>query len=153
MPDTVELDQSAPGVPVGQRSIDVLGNDLDPLGLGLSVVAVEGAERGEVVVADDASDVLYTPEAGLEGSDSFVYTLEDGAGRRAQGTVTVSVDLIAGDEPDCVDGGRVDGCVILTELDGHGLGRLPPGTLVALLAVLLGRGRHRLAGALRGARS
>ena len=141
--DTVTLVQEAPEAPVPETPIDVLGNDLDPLGQGLSVIAVEQAARGEVRIADDGSGVLYTPEPGFDGDDAFGYTLEDAAGRRDGTIVSVSVELAEGDDPACADGGRVDGCTILTELDGHGLGALRGVSLLALLAVLIGRAGRR----------
>lgn len=70
-------------------TIDVLGNDSDPDGNALTIVAVGAAAHGAVAIAGNA--LRYTPAAGYTGSDSFSYTIDDGAGGRATAMVRVTV--------------------------------------------------------------
>ncbi|MGH9281311.1 MAG: Ig-like domain-containing protein, partial [Acidimicrobiales bacterium] len=85
------------GTPVG---IPVLANDTDPNGDRLSISAFDTASgHGGTVAGDDngtpadPSDdrLVYTPPAGFKGTDTFAYTLADGRGGTAVGTVTVEV--------------------------------------------------------------
>lgn len=69
--------------------IDVLANDSDPVGAGLSVASVTAAGHGEVRIADN--QVVYTPHAGYSGSDSFSYTAQDGGGAESTAAVAVKV--------------------------------------------------------------
>ncbi len=78
-------------------AIDVLRNDRDPDDDSLTVVAVEDGENGSVAIGP-AGGVVYTPEADFSGRDSFTYTLGDGNGGTATGTVNVLVKPI-GDPP------------------------------------------------------
>jgi CSLREA domain-containing protein len=71
----------------------LLGNDSDNDGdaLVISDVRSNSARGGRVMLAGD--HVVYTPPAGFSGVDSLIYTLSDGAGGTANGTVTVTVGL------------------------------------------------------------
>jgi hypothetical protein len=79
----------------------VLGNDIDVDGAGISVnnvngVPVDGLDRvtalgGTVTVQTDGSFV-YTPPAGVSGSDSFTYDAI-GAGGLVSNQVTVTLDV------------------------------------------------------------
>lgn len=77
--------------------INVLGNDSDPDGDLLSVLAVGNAAHGSVVINQNGT-LTYTPAANYNGSDSFTYTLSDGQGGTATGTVSVTV-LPVNDNP------------------------------------------------------
>lgn len=70
-------------------TINVLANDADPDGNPLALTAVGAAAHGTVVIAGNA--ILYMPAAGYVGSDSFVYTVSDGAGGSSTAKVTMSV--------------------------------------------------------------
>lgn len=72
--------------------IDVLANDTDPDGDALSIDAVTQPQNGrtEIVGAGDA--VRYIPNTGFVGDDAFSYTVSDGKGGSAQGTVSVTVE-------------------------------------------------------------
>lgn len=70
-------------------TIDVLGNDGDPDGNALAIVAVGAAAHGAVSIAGNA--LHYTPAAGYTGSDAFSYTVADGAGGQASAMVRVTV--------------------------------------------------------------
>jgi hypothetical protein len=69
----------------------LLGNDTDIEGDLLSISHVDGnsARGGRAML--DGSSVVYTPPAHFSGVDSLIYTLSDGNGGTASGTVTVTV--------------------------------------------------------------
>lgn len=74
---------------------NVLNNDLDPDGddLSVSTSLVSNAANGTVVMAADGS-FTYTPDADFNGTDSFVYLLDDGEGGTSSATVTVTVTAV-----------------------------------------------------------
>ncbi len=80
---------SASTVSPNPVTITLLANDTDANGDTLSVTANTAPANGTVTRAGGSS--TYTPAAGFSGSDSFGYTLSDGNGGTATGTVTVSV--------------------------------------------------------------
>jgi hypothetical protein len=70
-------------------TIDVLANDSDPdPGTTLTVQSVTQPSNGTAEIV--AGGVKYTPNANFNGSDSFSYTISDGA-LTASATVTVNV--------------------------------------------------------------
>lgn len=71
-------------------TIDVLANDSDLDGDTIYIKEVTSASHGSVLLADN-QEVKYTPESGYAGLDTFDYTIVDGYGGSATGTVTVSV--------------------------------------------------------------
>jgi hypothetical protein len=74
------------------RTIPVLGNDVDPDGDTLSLVAVGPAQQGTAAGQADGT-VQYLPphpDLGFIGTDTFTYTASDGY-LRATATVVVSV--------------------------------------------------------------
>ncbi|UWR25823.1 cadherin-like domain-containing protein [Sulfitobacter sp. S223] len=68
---------------------DLLENDSDPDGSTLSIVEFGPAQSGSLTDNGDGT-LTYTPNAGFAGSDSFDYTVSDGA---LQTTATVSVTV------------------------------------------------------------
>ena len=72
-----------------QTVIDVLANDSDPVGGGLSISAISAASNGNVVINGD--QISYTPNAGFNGNDSFSYTVADVNGGESTATVSVKV--------------------------------------------------------------
>jgi Bacterial Ig domain/HD domain len=82
-PQDTLLASSAPGV---------LANDGDPDGDPITVQTspVVSPTNGAVAIASDGS-FTYTPASGFAGSDSFTYRIDDGTGRSADGTVTITV--------------------------------------------------------------
>jgi hypothetical protein len=79
-------------------NFSVAGNDTDPDGDNLVVVAVTQGAKGSVVINNSPSllgkYVIYTPNANANGSDSFTYTISDrtgGGGATATGTVFMTV--------------------------------------------------------------
>jgi Bacterial Ig domain len=74
-------------------SIAVLDNDLG----AQSITGVSTPANGSASVS--GSDVLYTPNPGYDGVDSFTYTITDGQGLYSSATVTVDVvNLVANDD-------------------------------------------------------
>lgn len=69
--------------------IDVLANDSDPDGDPLSFVSIGTAANGTISVV--GTQLVYTPNVGFTGSDSFTYTIGDGNGGTATATVTLNV--------------------------------------------------------------
>ena len=74
----------------GANIIDVLSNDSDAENDSLAVSAVGAASQGSAALVN--GQVTYTPNAGFFGADSFTYTVSDGRGATAQGTVTILVN-------------------------------------------------------------
>jgi len=100
--DSATLNEDASAV------INVLGNDTDLDGDFLSLDSVTQPEHGTVTINLDGT-VTYTPEADYNGTDSFTYTISDGAG----GTDTATVSLTVNPEND--DPVAVDDTAILAE--------------------------------------
>lgn len=79
--------RTATGTPV---LLDVLANDRDADGNPLSITAVGSAANGTVQIQN--GQVLYSPNAGFTGSDSFTYAIADGAGGTAQASAAITVE-------------------------------------------------------------
>lgn len=71
-------------------TFDPRGNDTDPNGDTLAINSRTDGAHGTVAINTIAS-VTYTPAAGYTGADSFTYTISDGRGGTATGTVSVTV--------------------------------------------------------------
>ena len=69
--------------------VSVLANDTDPDGDGLALTAVGTPSSGTATI--QGTQVLYAPAAGFTGTATFGYTVSDGRGGSADGTVTVTV--------------------------------------------------------------
>ncbi len=76
--------------------VSVLANDSDPDGdiLTVSDYDIASAEGGRVYCTT-AGVCIYTPPAGLSGTDTFTYTASDGNGATDVATVTVTVGALA----------------------------------------------------------
>jgi YD repeat-containing protein len=84
-------------------SFDPRTNDTDPDGDGLTVAATTNGAHG--TVTSTTTSVTYTPATGYTGSDSFTYTISDGHGGTAVGTVNVAVGT-TNQPPNAVDDAR-----------------------------------------------
>ena len=73
---------------------DLLDNDSDPDGDPLSIIQVGTASNGTVTLSDDGTNVTYSPNDPFHGTDSFTYSISDGNGGTATGTVTVGVNAL-----------------------------------------------------------
>jgi large repetitive protein len=87
-PDAVD-DDAVVAEDASTTAIDVLANDVDHVGDGLSVTSVGAAAHG--TVGFTAAGVTYKPAANANGSDTFTYTISDGHGGSATATVDVTI--------------------------------------------------------------
>ena len=69
--------------------VPALANDSDPDGDVLTYTAVTAAAKGNAFLRD--GQLFYKPFLGNTGTDSFTYTVSDGQGNTATGTVTASL--------------------------------------------------------------
>jgi len=72
----------------GALTVNVLANDLNLDASPLALVAVGAPGKGTAEI--DGHAIVYTPEAGASGADTFSYTVQDGA-FSAEGTLTVFI--------------------------------------------------------------
>lgn len=75
------------------QPLDPKANDVDLDGDALTVTAVSQGSNGIVALNPDGT-VIYTPNPNFNGTDSFTYTLSDGKGGIATGTVAVTVNPV-----------------------------------------------------------
>jgi VCBS repeat-containing protein len=110
-PDTPVLDEDS------SIDINVLANDTDVDGDTLTVTAVTQGAHG-VTAINPNQTVKYTPAANYNGSDSFTYTVSDGQGGTATGTVSIFVFAV--NDPPVANADAVtvpeDGAVSVTVL-------------------------------------
>jgi hypothetical protein len=99
--DTFSLEQGSSG------TLDVLANDIDGAGGGLTLVDVSSSPNATVSIVDN--QVVYEPDGDFVGTDSFSYTLEDADG--TQQSANVSVEVIDPDAPVGPPGGEEPGTV------------------------------------------
>jgi hypothetical protein len=78
----VELAVAAPGV---------LGNDLVPLGDGISAVIADGPTHAAEFTLQADGSFSYTPAANFHGTDRFSYRADDGQAESNEATVTITV--------------------------------------------------------------
>jgi len=74
-------------------TVDVLGNDSDPDGDGLSVFVLSGTSHGALDTSSGET-LTYSPEPGFRGTDGFAYVVRDGHGGFdvAKAEITVAAD-------------------------------------------------------------
>jgi large repetitive protein len=75
-------------------TITVLANDTDPESNALDVTAASDPPHGTAVVNANET-ITYTPDNNYTGADSFTYTISDGNGGTATGTVNITVNAAA----------------------------------------------------------
>ncbi len=73
------------------KTLSVLANDTDINGDSLTITSVTQGAHGTVTVNSGVT-VTYTPALNYAGVDSFTYTISDGKGGAATGTVNISVE-------------------------------------------------------------
>jgi len=89
-PQAVDDNNFTVAASAGATVLDVLANDSDPNGDGLTVTAVSATSGdGTVVVTSGGGSVTYMP--GATASETFTYTVSDGAGGQDTALVTVTV--------------------------------------------------------------
>jgi len=98
-------------------TIPVLENDSDPDGDTLQITSITQPASGRVTI--EGTQLVYAPDAGFLGNDSFTYTVADGNGEASQATVTIGVNPPIGgggaeDEAAC------EGRVVISEIGWAG---------------------------------
>ncbi len=88
--DPVANDDSVSARQGVATDFDVLSNDSDIDGDGLTVTEATTPANGNVVINPDGT-IGYTSDPGFEGVDTFDYTVSDGNGGEDTATVTVDV--------------------------------------------------------------
>ena len=74
------------------KQFDPRSNDSDPDGDALTITAPTTAvATAHGSVTGNSTSVTYTPTTGYSGPDTFTYTISDGQGHTANGTVNVTV--------------------------------------------------------------
>jgi hypothetical protein len=68
-------------------TIGVLDNDSDPENQPLSVISVTSPQNGTTVI--DNNEIIYTPNPGFVGCDTFSYVIQDNGGLTDQALVIV----------------------------------------------------------------
>jgi VCBS repeat-containing protein len=81
------------GTPITIAAPGVLGNDTDIDGGTLRAMLVTGPGDGTLTLNQDGS-FTYAPAAGFDGTDSFTYRANDGAGLSNLATVTIVVRAV-----------------------------------------------------------
>lgn len=66
-------------------------NDTDPTGDALRIVSLGAPTYGVASITNGGSTILYTPNGGASGTDSFSYTVQDTGGAPATATITVTI--------------------------------------------------------------
>jgi hypothetical protein len=104
-------------------TVDVLANDSDADGNALSVASTTPAAHGTTAITP--AGIVYTPDVGFTGTDSFTYTVIDGRGGADSGTVSVNVVVpgtpVAGDDTASTDEDTpVDVVVLANDVDPNG---------------------------------
>ncbi|MEB8432155.1 Ig-like domain-containing protein [Cocleimonas sp. KMM 6892] len=84
--DSVTTNQDTP------VTLNTLSNDSDPDGDTLTITSVGNPSNGKAVINGDK--IVYTPEAGFVGEDSFTYFISDGKGGTATAIETITVKAV-----------------------------------------------------------
>lgn len=88
----VAVDDTGESIDGGAVLVDVLANDTDPNGDSMTVAVATPPSGGTAVVT--AGGILYTPDAGFTGPDSFTYVASDGVYESAPATVTIDFTFL-----------------------------------------------------------
>ncbi|MEE9319715.1 MAG: Ig-like domain-containing protein [Granulosicoccus sp.] len=124
--------------------VDVLANDSDGAGNGLTLSSVSESPNATIEVIDN--QIRYTADYGFYGTDNFSYTIVDGNGVEDTGTVTANVirfsdinnnglnDFV---ECDCTE------LSLETGIHGSGVGRMSTLLLMAMAGLAGWRNRAR----------
>jgi YD repeat-containing protein len=83
------------------KTYDPRSNDLDPDGDALTIIGNTNGSKGSVAIINNGAQIRYTPNANVNGSDSFTYTISDGV---LTDTATVTITITAvNDAPNAVN--------------------------------------------------
>lgn len=100
------------------RVADVLVNDMDEDGDSLTVSAVNSPTANNASLTLDGGWLLYESPLGFNGADAFTYTVSDGNGGTAAGTVNVSVAPDGTDPTQNVISATVSGTDVIVRFAG-----------------------------------
>ena len=74
------------------RALNVLDNDVPSTAGGLSIISVQpGDNGGAISPVGGGQSIRYTPAPGFNGTEQFVYNVQDASGQISSATVTVNV--------------------------------------------------------------
>jgi hypothetical protein len=99
----------------------------------LTTTAVTQGAHGGVVINGDGT-VTYTPTAGFSGTDAFTYTVKNGGGQAATGTITV---LVGGVAPAAADVQQTESVLALMTSELSNPSNVPTGLLPAQSAAVV----------------
>jgi VCBS repeat-containing protein len=80
-------------VPLNVPAPGVLGNDSDPNGDPITAMKLTDPTHGSLTLNANGS-FTYTPQANVNGSDSFTYAANDGTQNSSPATVTITVNAV-----------------------------------------------------------
>lgn len=86
--DSLSAPEGSTNAPLPVLANDSIAPDVSET---LTVTAVTQPSSGSVTIAPGGTQVLYTPNMGFNGADTFTYTVSDGRGGTDTATVTVQV--------------------------------------------------------------
>ncbi len=87
----VAKDDSATTMQGQPVTLTTLSNDSDADGDTLTITDIQKPAHGTAVISADGKGIVYTPDAGFVGTETFTYTISDGNGHTATATETVIV--------------------------------------------------------------
>ena len=145
-------DDSASTAEDAPTTIDVLTNDSDPEGGGLTVTVAGPAGHGTVSINGNGT-IDYTPDADYDGPDSFTYTVCDPSANCSMATVTVTVTPVndpptANDDAATVQAGHSSPVAVLAN-DTDPDGTLDPASVVVLSPPTHGTATVKATGTIR----
>jgi hypothetical protein len=91
------------GTPLTIAAQDLVGNDIDADGDGLTAFTVSEPDHGTLGFDPETGAFIYTPDAGYTGSDTFYCVAYDGAADSVPTSVTITVVDAANVAPIAVD--------------------------------------------------
>ncbi|MET0231169.1 MAG: Ig-like domain-containing protein, partial [Rhodanobacteraceae bacterium] len=118
------------GTPV---TITVLANDSDPDGDPLTLQSVTTPGFGSAAISGTV--IVYTPAAGVVGTDTFNYTINDGRGGTATATVTVTVTPPPNQPPTAFDDATTTAFATPVTIDAIANDSDPDGDALTIISV------------------
>lgn len=86
--DSVVVDENTPSITLDPRT-----NDINPYQNALIIRNVGQAQHGTVMINRDGTQLIYTPQPGYRGDDSFSYTVMNPA-NGSQSMAKISIDML-----------------------------------------------------------